>query len=909
MTYSTSRGRRLPQVVTLICGVLWASVGPWSSITAQADDDLPSLGKREKIRFFFTQWQHFGDGEVSDEELMESLRKVGATVFADWGANPNQAKLAHANGIRYFCSFATARMRGAAQRNKTRLAIDKTGKTCLERFENYVAAGGDPNKSWGSWGEGTGAYVPCPLDRLPWDEAIVNPVKQLARQGLADGLNIDQEPYGAYGFDQHGMMLCYCDDCFGRYLDHKNINAQVARQDRLSWLNERDELVPYLDQLRTRLIAMFREIGEELRAICPGFTFSSYPDLNFDDLSDNWRTQAVALGFNSPEAPFIVVNSVPYWENPDRPWWDSPASTYRRLGLLHVMGSWDVGIMLQHKESHVGAAQLNYELAMASDGFWRWGERQFDTDDWRMFALVNQRLRRMESRLGEFLFDGQDVPHLVTIVEQTGNPFYERATVVRTWEQGGRYLTRIFNGNSDWPMHVRVRFPRLHGETSAWRLRDPIHDVVYVAGTSGTWDAESLAEGLVVPIEGRGELFLLLEPAPANFTTSRHTSVHSMEFKTHRPRPDAFERLPEVEPAANVLPIVFSGSQAAGYSGTTASQMVTVIRQTDPSSDSTTTRWGLKGYCRQPRFSGDGRMIACSVYVNRRGQVYLMNASPGPARNISQNDACDRSPRFTPDGKQIVFVSDRDGDWEIYSMATDGSDVRRLTNSPGVDKAPAVSPDGHQIAFLSDRGEDLDLFLMNIDGSQQRRLIARNGNEYEPTWSPDSKRIACTVKRRNMRYIQLIDRDGNNPHLLTHDESTDFQSICFSPDGTQIAGAYCRFGQSGLAVLAVDDESASERDDEAPHQKEKLFQKLIVLDSIKPYPNERYSVGTASPRMIAKTFSGVSFSPDGKTLLYCSDQAADGLFRLYTIPAAGGESKAIAGTDSAWPVCTDWARQ
>ena len=83
---------------------------------------LPALGRHEKIRFFFTQWWHFRNGGVSDEELMAGLAKVGASVFADLGYNEKRAELAHANGIRYFGGFATARLRGPAEKLKSRLA-------------------------------------------------------------------------------------------------------------------------------------------------------------------------------------------------------------------------------------------------------------------------------------------------------------------------------------------------------------------------------------------------------------------------------------------------------------------------------------------------------------------------------------------------------------------------------------------------------------------------------------------------------------------------------------------------------------------------------------------------------------------------------------------------------------------
>ena len=169
---------------------------------------LAPLGRREKIRFFWTQWRHFNAGGVSDEQLMASLAKVGANVFADGGFRPKRARLAHAHGIHYFCGFVTAKLREPAREIKSRLAVDKGGKTCPQRFADYVAAGGDPHKPWGSWGEGKEAYVPCPLLRDPWDRAVLDQTIQHAREGLIDGLHVDLEPYGAYGFDQPGAMLC-----------------------------------------------------------------------------------------------------------------------------------------------------------------------------------------------------------------------------------------------------------------------------------------------------------------------------------------------------------------------------------------------------------------------------------------------------------------------------------------------------------------------------------------------------------------------------------------------------------------------------------------------------------------------------------------------------------------------------
>ena len=891
----------------LLVGTLAVISASCSTTSSRTTNDVidrpPPIGRREKIRFFRSQWWHFSNAKVSDEDLFDGLSRVGATVFLDHGYSAERAKQVRARGIAYFFGTGTAQLRGHAEALKTRLAIDKTGRTCQQRFEAYVKAGGDPNKPWGDWGEGKAAYVPCPLEPGPWQRGLVEPTAELAQKRLIDGLLIDFEPYGAYGFDQGGEMLCYCDVCFSEYLNHKGFEEQVARADRYAWLGDRQLIDDYLARLRRRLTEMFRELAAEIRGQRTDFTFSGKPDFVTEDLRRDWRPQAMALGLSSPEAPYIVVNATAYWEDPTRPWWDGPAAAYRRMGLRHVLGSWDVGLMGSHNESHVGASKLMYESAMGTDGFWRWGEHNYGTDDWRSFALANQHLRQVESRLGDYLFAGREVEHFVTLVEQTGNPFLDRALLARTWEHGGRHLTWVFNGNTDWPVHVRVRFPFDQGE-GHWRLRDPLYDVDYAPLSGHAWSAAALRDGVVVPLEGRDELFLLLEKAPAGFRPERFHQVPSMVVAAHRARPATPDELPPADATVGPAAVVYCGSKPGGYTGETAGfALVTAANIADVDANSSRGLFGLQGYVRQPQFSPDGKHVACSVYVNGRGQIYLINAADGKARNLSDNEHCDRSPTFTPDGKAIVYVSDESGEWEIHSMNIDGSDQRRLTASPGVDRSPAVSPDGKHIAFISNRRGDFDVYVMNIDGSGQRVLVPRSGNEYEPTWSPDGSLIACSVQRRQNRCIQLVGPDGRDPYFIALGFPTNLRSIRFSPDGRQMAAAFSSFGLSGL--LTVDVEARVEPGKEDWHGK--MIQKLVSADSVKAKPNTWYSTGTGRPRMVARTFSGVSYSPDGKMLIYASDQGEDGQFMLYTIPTIGGEPSPVEGTAGAWPINTDWS--
>ena len=117
-------------------------------------------------------------------------------------------------GMRYYSVGATANLRGAAQAHACRLAVDRYGMTCPEQFEKFKAEGGDVTAGWNCYGEHHPAYIPCPLEPLPWKQTVFDGALKGAQEGWLDGVSFDAEAYGAYWFDQYGDMLCYCDHCF-----------------------------------------------------------------------------------------------------------------------------------------------------------------------------------------------------------------------------------------------------------------------------------------------------------------------------------------------------------------------------------------------------------------------------------------------------------------------------------------------------------------------------------------------------------------------------------------------------------------------------------------------------------------------------------------------------------------------
>ena len=917
-------------VVGLLAGC--AAVAQHEPAAARAGADVP-WWKREKIRFMWGKWIYFRLAENVEghscelpREVFRNIAQAGGTVYAELqGYRPGNARLVHELGMKYFATTF----------------LDVAG---IPDGRRWVMASGEEHSAR--------MQFKCPLDEASYEKWIVEPHLEGVRDGHIDGIHFDWEGYAGRG--EGG--ICYCDHCFSRFLEIQSIRLELPEKaKRFELIKDRGLMAAYEKNFHRRRIAMFTRIRETLQAANPRLLFSFY-NMLVSDFSE---------AMNTPETPFIVVDSRGYYNDDRQPWWESYGAWLRKRGYLYLPGGW-TNALFGAQPSQVSAARWIYEASINGDGCWLWFERELDDEIMRAYATADQQIKAVQGAVGDFLFRGERDPNFVTAVEWTGRPELEAALIHQTYHLGNEHLAHVSNVHSDWPLRARVRFSRLTAGRR-WRLEDPLRGLYYTRdGESAVWTTAELRAGVVLAMEPRSDSFLLISRADGSLAVDRSRLVHSREFSALPGHGVAAaqagrDTAEAATPADGAAPrpadrLVYTVTEPMGFEGPEGSMTIgNVIRTVAPDDEGELRQsygiWRytvssslrrLRGHLWSPQYSPDGQCIAFVHDAGGRGQIFVMNADGSGAVNVSENAFCDRVPRWAPDGARIAFVSDRGGDWDIHVMNADGTDQRRLAGNPGVDRAPAWAPDGTRIAWESHTSGMPNVWVCGADGADARPVITPGqpmtiraaytsgivdvepfvkGNAFyltTPIWSPDGRRIAGVgVSGEHMVYVLAADGSA----MLQVIPWTPFAGeLCWSPDGKQLAGVSRCFPQEAerTGIFVVDAETG-----------EKRF--LVQASPRGPRlggarrhgVHTWYSNGSARPRRVLRNFTSLAWSPDSKRLAFSSDMEPIGLepsvlphgyglsdpngaFFVYTIAADGGEPRRLDGTMSAWPQQVMW---
>jgi len=223
-------------------------------------------------------------------------------------------------------------------------------------------------------------------------------------------------------------------------------------------------------------------------------------------------------------------------------------------------------------------------------------------------------------------------------------------------------------------------------------------------------------------------------------------------------------------------------------------------------------------------WSRDGKRILCFFEAQDMTMRIGTIASDGQVRFLASGNQTEFSsePKFSPDGRYIACsMKDEKGNSDIFILSSDSGQKERVASYPGRDENPVWSPDGKYLLFISDRNRSADLwgiqvnngkavgapFIIKRDLGWQTMIqdLTTNGKLFLFMLGGD--------KPGNMFTIPVDQVSGNlkGPIAPISVYPTDHSFPRYSPDGKMIA-FLSRRGQVGYPKLFVMDEKGVERE-------------------------------------------------------------------------------------------------
>jgi Tol biopolymer transport system component len=146
-----------------------------------------------------------------------------------------------------------------------------------------------------------------------------------------------------------------------------------------------------------------------------------------------------------------------------------------------------------------------------------------------------------------------------------------------------------------------------------------------------------------------------------------------------------------------------------------------------------------------------------------------------------------------PGPGRIAFTRGHPPNSFLAIINSDGTGIDQVPGSIYGDFEPTWSADGSKLVFAnfaqnpsrtSGFNSYADVVVMNIDGTGRTRLTDHWGSVSGPAWSPDGSKIAFASDRSGQSEIYVMNADGSGLVQVT---TTGGQGPEWSPDGTRIA--------------------------------------------------------------------------------------------------------------------------
>lgn len=316
-----------------------------------------------------------------------------------------------------------------------------------------------------------------------------------------------------------------------------------------------------------------------------------------------------------------------------------------------------------------------------------------------------------------------------------------------------------------------------------------------------------------------------------------------------------------------------------------------------------------------PVWSTDGSQLAFASDRYGNFDVFVMPADGGEARRLTFHSADDLPTSFTPDGTAVLFSSARldaathvgfptPAQPELYRVPLSGGMPVQLLTTPALyavfDRA------GTRLAYSDVKGYEMewrkhdnssfarDVWLYDVASGTHTRLTASGADDRQPVWSPDERSLYYLSERSGSFNVWRLDlSDPGNPVQVTAHATHPVRFLSISR-----AGDLCYSYDGALWVRPAG--SATSRRltvSVATDVRTNLLERLDASGEISEFelsPNGKEiafvargevfvtSTSDGATRRITSTPEQerwVSFSPDGRSLLYAGERG--GSWNLY----------------------------
>jgi tricorn protease len=316
-----------------------------------------------------------------------------------------------------------------------------------------------------------------------------------------------------------------------------------------------------------------------------------------------------------------------------------------------------------------------------------------------------------------------------------------------------------------------------------------------------------------------------------------------------------------------------------------------------------------------PVWSPDGSQVAFASDRYGNFDVYVMSAEGGRARRLTYHSANDTPFSFTPDGAAVLFGSARldartsvgfptGAQPELYQVSTQGGMPRQVLTTPA--EYAVFDSSGQRLAYSDQKGfEDewrkhddssfaRDLWLYDVANGSHTRMTELGADDRQPVWSPDEGSLFYLSERSGTFNVWRLAIDGpqGSAQLTTHDthpvrflSASRDGDLCYTWDG----GIWLRRANADESrpievtvatdarhndVVWLDVAREITEFDLSPEGKEIAFiaRGEVFVTSAEHAATKRITDTPEQER-------SVSFSPDGRSLLYAAER--NGSWNLY----------------------------